>query len=65
MQKQSHKVASLTHISQNQEDQVNHLENENLVQDSIMLNDLKYNPVILATAHYAKSGGPYSTSTKQ
>jgi hypothetical protein len=46
----SDKLATLTHVSEIQEYHLNHLEIENLTQDSIMLNTLKYNPAILATA---------------
>jgi hypothetical protein len=46
----SDKLATLTHISEIQEDHLNHFEIENLTQDSIMLNTPRYNPAILATA---------------
>jgi hypothetical protein len=41
------KLATLAHISQIKED---HLEIENLAQNLIILNALRYYPVILATA---------------
>ncbi len=44
------KLATLTHISLIQEDHLEHLEIENLTQDSILLNALRCNSVILATA---------------
>jgi hypothetical protein len=46
----NNKLATLTHISQIQEDLLDPLEMENLTQDSILLNALWYNPAISATA---------------
>jgi hypothetical protein len=39
-------------FSEIQENHFNHFEIENLTQDSIMLNTLRYNPAILATLAY-------------
>jgi hypothetical protein len=54
LQKQSDipndKLFTLSHITQIQEDHLEHLEIENLTQDSILINAYRYNPAILATA---------------
>jgi hypothetical protein len=54
LQKQSEitsdRLATLTNISQIQEDYLGHLDIEKLTQEWIMLNALRYNPAILATA---------------
>jgi hypothetical protein len=43
-------MAALTHISQIQQEHLNHLETYNFSQNQKILNALRYNPAILATA---------------
>jgi hypothetical protein len=44
------KMATLSHISQIQEEHIKHLEIENDSQNQITLNELRFNPAILASA---------------